>query len=294
MHLWNHRQREQIAAVRQWDQRAQSLIPVGTETTTYSTSRLFAAVYPETVSLAEVIASPPWRQLAHGDTAGQHLFLTEACRRLGRGVPDLNNGRADAIRHWMIFDSDRPPGRPDKTFPETREYAATRPAKPNNASLERAQREARWFALNRCGGSSILHHRHIRPVLAREWATEMDGIAATISASSSLFDYGGIRGREYEAQHSENAKSSTRVPEDAVKPSTVSRRRRQRRSEIRGVRQQNETVPPAANDNVDHFASGPIWVVEWQYSQVLTEPPPPCGALLTRSPSERREPSLGL
>lgn len=205
-HLWNHGQREQTAAVRQWDQRAESLIPPGTETTTYSTSLLFAAVYPEAVSLAELIASPPWRQLAHCDTAGQRMFLTEACRRLGRGVPDLDNGRADAIRHWMIFDSDRPPSRPDKTFPATREYAATRPAKPNNASLERAHREARWFALKRYGGSSILHHRHVRPVLAREWATEMDGIAATISASSSLFDSGGIRRREHEWQHSENAR----------------------------------------------------------------------------------------
>jgi hypothetical protein len=43
-------------------------------------------------------------------------------------------------------------------------------------------------------------------VLAREWATKMDGIAATISASSSLFDYGGIRARDYDRQHTENAK----------------------------------------------------------------------------------------
>ena len=118
-------------------------------------------------------------------------------------VPDPGSERADAIRHWMIFDSHRPPSRPDKTFRQSREYASTRPVKPNKASLERTQREARWFAINQSGGSSILHHRHIRPVLAREWATEMDGIAATISASSSLFDYGGIRVQEYERQHTD-------------------------------------------------------------------------------------------
>lgn len=36
----------------------------------------------------------------------------------------------------------------------------------------------------------------------------MDGITATISASSSLFDYGGIRARDYERQHNENAKEN--------------------------------------------------------------------------------------
>ncbi|SLJ80639.1 TniQ family protein [Mycobacteroides abscessus] len=206
-HLWTRwPQRDRATeAVRRWEQRARSLIPQATETTTYSTSLLFAAVYPEAVSLAGLIASPAWRQRAHADTAGQREFLTEACRRVGRAVPDLDDDRADAIRHWMIFDSHRPPSHPDKTFPETREYRATRPANPNSASRERTQREARWFTVKRCGGSSILHHRHVRPVLVREWATEMAGIAASISASASLVDYGGIRAREYDRQHAENA-----------------------------------------------------------------------------------------
>ena len=58
-HLWNHwpKRDQTTAAVHAWKQRAQSLIPSGTETTTYSTSLLFAAVYPEAVSLAELIAS---------------------------------------------------------------------------------------------------------------------------------------------------------------------------------------------------------------------------------------------
>lgn len=207
-HLWNQppTRDQTTAAGRLWGRRARLLIPIGTETTTYSTSLLFAAVYPEAVSLAELIASSSWRHLAHGDTAQQRVFLTEASRRVGRVVPDPDSERADAIRHWMIFDSHRPSSRPDRTFPETREYAATRPAKPNTASVARTQREARWFAVKRYGGSSILHHRHIRPVLAREWATRMDGIAATISASASLFDYSGIHARNYDRQHNENTK----------------------------------------------------------------------------------------
>ena len=197
---WPQRDRT-TAAVRQWEQRARWLIPPGSESTTYSTSLLFAAVYPEAVSLATLITDPVWRQRAYGDTAGQRVFLTEAHRRLGRNVPDLNDKRADPIRHWMIFDSHRPPSRPDKTFPETREYGATRPANPNSASRERTQREAGWFAVKRCGGSSILHHRHVRLVLARDWATQMAGMTATISASASLSDYGGIRAREYDRLH---------------------------------------------------------------------------------------------
>jgi hypothetical protein len=35
------------------------------------------------------------------------------------------------------------------------------------------------------GGGAILHHRHIRPVLIREWSPKMDGIAGTIWASQT-------------------------------------------------------------------------------------------------------------
>jgi hypothetical protein len=37
----------------------------------------------------------------------------------------------------------------------------------------------RWFELYRRGGRVILHHGHIRPVLIRDWSTQIDGIAAT-------------------------------------------------------------------------------------------------------------------
>jgi hypothetical protein len=88
----------------------------------------------------------------------------------------------------MIFDSHHPPSRPVKTFPETREHGAIRLTNASLASFERTIRGARWFAKNRLGGGPILHHRHIRPVLAREWATKMDGMIAIVPASASLFD----------------------------------------------------------------------------------------------------------
>jgi len=44
---------------------------------------------------------------------------------------------------------------------------------------------AQWFARTRRGGGAILHHRHTRPVLIREWSPKMDGIAGTIWASET-------------------------------------------------------------------------------------------------------------
>src|SRR6478609_5586500 len=50
---------------------------------------------------------------------------------------------------------------------------------------DRHNRSAQWFARTRRGGGAILHHRHIRPVLIREWSPKMDGIAGTIWASQT-------------------------------------------------------------------------------------------------------------
>ena len=45
-----------------WEQRCHQLIPDGLETTDFSASRIFAAVYPEAVLLASLFASPTWRR----------------------------------------------------------------------------------------------------------------------------------------------------------------------------------------------------------------------------------------
>lgn len=36
----------------------------------------------------------------------------------------------------------------------------------------------------------ILYHRHLKPVICREWSPLMDGITATITASGSKFEFG--------------------------------------------------------------------------------------------------------
>lgn len=186
-HLWSGQPQSSDDAAHQWVRRAQILIPPGSESSEFSASRLFAAVYPEAVSLAHLLASPTWRGQAGGNTEQQQRFRTEIGRRLGRPQPQTEG--SDVITHWMKFDSWQPPSRPDKTFPQTREYGAIRPATPNAASRERHHRSAIWFSLNRRGGSVILHHRHIRPVLVRDWSPKMDGITATLWASQTTTDH---------------------------------------------------------------------------------------------------------
>jgi len=186
-HLWDDRLADWSEILGRWTHRGHHLIPVGSEATEFSASRLFAAVYPEAVDLAEVIASPAWRSLAAGDLDQQSRFIGEIGRRLGRlDYQPLDGG--DAITHWMKYDSWQPTSRPRTTFPDTREHGATRPAKISPQSLDRHDRSALWFAANRRGGSVILHHRHIQPVLVRDWSRPMDGIAATIWASRTTID----------------------------------------------------------------------------------------------------------
>lgn len=188
-HLWAHSRRPNAEACRHWTRRAELLIPPGTEPKTFTASRLFAAVYPEAVSLAAIIASPLWRQRAHCDATERREFLTEATQRLG-GSADEHDPGNQAIVHWMLYDSHHPPSRPDKTFPDTRAHRAMRRTRPSPLSRQRTDRSAGWFNLNRRGGTAILYHRHLKPVISREWAAPMDGITATITASGSPIQFG--------------------------------------------------------------------------------------------------------
>jgi hypothetical protein len=85
----------------------------------------------------------------------------------------------------MMFDCWRPPSRPDRTFPDTRQHGAIHHSKITENSRDRHSRSAEWFARTRRGSGASLHHRHIRPVLIREWSPKMDGIAGTIWVSQT-------------------------------------------------------------------------------------------------------------
>ena len=61
-HLWADRRADGVGVHREWTRRAEVRIPPGTETATFSASRLFAAVYPKPS------ASPVSSPRPHGDT----------------------------------------------------------------------------------------------------------------------------------------------------------------------------------------------------------------------------------
>lgn len=185
-HTWEDKLRDWTAVTDRWHERSIRLIPVGEEFRVFSASRIFACVYPEAVDVAELIADPYWRSLAAGDSEQRWQFHAEIGRRLGR--PGYRPGRdGDGIAHWMKYDSPRPPSLPHRLFPDTRDYGAARTAKISANSTDRTDRSAMWFSIKRRGGGVLLHHRHIRPVLIREWSAPMDGIVATIWASGATY-----------------------------------------------------------------------------------------------------------
>ncbi|MFJ6784762.1 hypothetical protein [Streptomyces yangpuensis] len=118
-----------------WDDRIDILIPFDRKKqdyVDYSTSRLFAAVYPEAVALAPLIASAYWRRLAGGTEPEQARFLTAVASRV--------------------------------TYP----YSPPLPALAANR-LARHEKSAMWFSrLRRNQGRTLLFHGHLKPVLLRD------------------------------------------------------------------------------------------------------------------------------
>ncbi|WP_232534137.1 hypothetical protein [Plantactinospora sp. KBS50] len=81
----------------------------------FSTSRLFAATYPEAIKIAALVGSLHWRRQAAGDPDGQRRFAAEICRRLGQ--PDYRpKVSKDSIAHWIDDDCWRPPTLPPTTY----------------------------------------------------------------------------------------------------------------------------------------------------------------------------------
>lgn len=185
-HLWEKRPAGQESPVRLlrktvWDVRTLVLIPDGTEHSTFSASLLFAAIYPEALEIAAILASPYWRRLA----AGNEQDLRQFTHAIGPRIADPHyqpHDYADPVAHWIEQDCWRPPSQPPTTFPEAPGHR--RPshlAKAiSAASLNRHERAATWFARNRRTGSVILHHRTVHPVIIREWSTKMELYAGAI------------------------------------------------------------------------------------------------------------------
>lgn len=168
-HRWNGQPTGDADARHQWARRADLLIPPGTEDETFSKSRLFAAVYPEAVQLAEVLGSLRWRRLAAGGPDDQRRFTAELQRRLG--LADLRLLCVeDAISHWIDQRSWQAPALPHSTFRAERTFAGPTFRKPVTKAEEARKHSAAWFSTTR-RGVMLLHHRALTAVNPRKFIT---------------------------------------------------------------------------------------------------------------------------
>ncbi|MFH8411073.1 hypothetical protein ACH4FX_40840 [Streptomyces sp. NPDC018019] len=138
-----------------WDDRLHLLIPFDRkkqEYVDYSTSRLFAAVYPEAVTLAPLIASPYWRRLAGGSEAERARFLAEVAGRVTYPYSPPDRG-GDAIAHWALADSWQLPGRPP-------DHLHTRPCPRHPPASRRTGSPGTRRA--RCGSAAAAGTRAVR------------------------------------------------------------------------------------------------------------------------------------
>ena len=168
--VWNNPERHRCKTADIWDHRARLLVPKGDESTRFSASRMFAAIYPEAVAVAAIIASPTWRNLAHGTPGQREIFGHEIIRLLGLPYdPEARRG----IEHWANIDSHYPPAEPPKTVIDTRWHQSPNAPGHGQSEVRRHNKSAHWFAMNREGGRAILFHQHIRPVVLRPHAPDM-------------------------------------------------------------------------------------------------------------------------
>jgi hypothetical protein len=185
-HRWNSRHDPTPTDARHhWARRAETLIPPGTETLTFSASRLFAATYPEAVSIAEMIGTLHWRRLAAGDPDAQRRFATAIGRRLGQ--PDYRPGIVnDPIAHWIDQDCWRPPSLPSNDYRSLRTFGGHSFRKPHKNIDETRFTSAHWFALHRRGGDTMLHHRTLAPVILRDWSAPLTLFESAIDATANV------------------------------------------------------------------------------------------------------------
>uniref|UniRef100_UPI003F497F35 hypothetical protein n=1 Tax=Amycolatopsis sp. CA-096443 TaxID=3239919 RepID=UPI003F497F35 len=168
-----------------WKRRTALLIPPGTEPESFSSSRLFAATYPEAVAIAELVGSLRWRRLAAGGPEDQATFAAAIGARLG--LRDYRPSvTKDAIAHWIEDDCWRPPSLPNNTFRSLKTFGG--PAgfrKPDKNADAKRRTSALWFTRHHRGGDAMLHHRSLNPVVLRDWSVKMEMFTSAIALTAN-------------------------------------------------------------------------------------------------------------
>ena len=176
-HLWRWHIPGTAGKPPAWERRGQALIPPGRAAAQFSASRVFAAVYPEAVALAAVLASPRWRTLATGTRSDIRALAAEIGRHAGitpcRPHPRDTEPAADQpgdfywrpISHFAPELACRPPSKLGTANPQSQ------------ALLDRTAQRFQW---DRHAGSIILGHRCIQPVGIRQRSVLMQYISRAI------------------------------------------------------------------------------------------------------------------
>jgi hypothetical protein len=160
-----------------WERRGQALIPPGQAGAQFSASRVFAAVYPEAVSLAAVLASPRWRALAAGTRSDLRALAAELGRLVGLPAPRPHPRGTEPARNqlgdddWLSVSHFAP------------EFTRRLPSKVgtlNAQSQALRDRTAPRFQWDQNAGRIILGHNAIRPVGIRRRSVLMEYISRAI------------------------------------------------------------------------------------------------------------------
>jgi hypothetical protein len=147
-----------------WDQRLDRLIPKPDSRKTFSHSRCYAAIYPEAVSIAGLLASPVWRTkatapLGDPDTDDRWELSEEFGLRLG--LPDYYpTDDKHPLNLWADHHAAQPCLTPT-TFPDRRwnNSDGTSPA-PSVRALRKHHDAARYFSTKRYAANTLIYHHH--------------------------------------------------------------------------------------------------------------------------------------
>ena len=165
--LWAeiHRRSDQRHVGRLWDSRTDLLIQPDKIWATYSTSKLFAVVFPEAVRIAPLFASPYWRKTAGSSEDSRLRFHSELIDRIG--YLHETDQAVELIDRWAIGRALQPLRKPRLTYTPGRKRITTA-----HLTLNRGRRHgksAHWFAKKRQAGITILWHSHIKSAFELGW-----------------------------------------------------------------------------------------------------------------------------
>ncbi|MEO3825072.1 TniQ family protein [Actinomadura sp. B10D3] len=147
-----------------WEHRLDQLIPKTGTRESFSHSRCYAAIYPEAVTIAALLAHPVWRvkatcPLGDPDTDHRWDFTEQFGRRLG-----LDDYYPEDPRHPVILWADHHAPQPlmvPTTFLEHRvgSIDGASPGPPVRA-LRKHHQAARYFAGKRYAANTLIYHQH--------------------------------------------------------------------------------------------------------------------------------------